>query len=138
MIVFEALSFIFFALAVYFFFKNREWKIKFEQKIRQFLDEKEKGIRQDAIERSARVLSGKTLEKLVPFLKEFKYNSHDIRWLGDPIDFVIFDGYSQNKEISRIVFCEVKSGESKLSPVQNKIKALVQEGKISWDEFKIK
>ena len=138
MVIFEVLSFVLLALTIYFFFKNREWKIKFDQKIKEFLDQEEKNIRQDAIERSARVLSGKTLEKLVPFLKEFKYNSHDIRWLGDPIDFVIFDGYSKNKEVSKIVFCEVKSGESKLTPVQNRIKEIVEEGKISWDEFRIK
>ncbi len=138
MVLFEALSFILLGVAIFFFFKNREWKIKFDQKIKEFLDQKEKDIREDAIQRSARVLSGKTLEKLVPFLKEFKYNSHDIRWLGDPIDFVIFDGYSENGEINKIVFCEVKSGESKLTSIQTQIKEAVENKKISWDEFRIK
>ena len=46
------------ALLIYFYFKNREWKIKFEQKIREWKESEEEKIRKDAIERSARTLSG--------------------------------------------------------------------------------
>src|SRR5437867_1526088 len=105
-VFFEALSFILLGIVIYFYFRNREWQIKFEQRIKEFLEKEEEKIRKDAIERSARTLSGKTLERLVPYLKEFQYNPHDIRWLGDPIDFVIFDGYSDNDEINKINFCE--------------------------------
>ena len=104
MVFFESLSLILSLILIYFYFKNREWHLKFEQRIKEFLEKEEEKIRQDAIERSARTLSGKTLEKFLPFLKEFPYNSHDIRWLGDPIDLVIFDGYSENEEINKIIF----------------------------------
>ncbi|MBI4010555.1 MAG: hypothetical protein HY361_05240 [Candidatus Aenigmarchaeota archaeon] len=123
-------------LLVYFVIKDLRWRYKFEQKIKEWLDKEEKRIRQDAIQRSARVLSGKTLEKFVPFLDRFTYNPHDVRWLGDPIDLVIFDGYSDNGNIRQIVFCEIKSGNSKLSNIQRKIKELVEQKQIKWVEFK--
>lgn len=125
-----------FVAVIYLWFKNREWNIRFEQKIKEWLEKEEERIRKDAIERSARTLSGKTLEKLVPFLERFPYDAHDIRWLGDPIDLVIFDGQSKD-ELEQIVFCEVKSGESKLTKGQNKIKELVERKKVKWEEFRI-
>ena len=125
-----------FVTVVYLWFKNREWNIRFDQKIKEWLEKEEQRIREDAIARSARTLSGKTLEKLVPFLENFPYDAHDIRWLGDPIDLVIFDGYSSDKP-DKIVFCEVKSGEGKLTKGQSKIKQLVENKKVEWKEFKI-
>ena len=103
-------------------------------------EREEKDIREDATLRGSRTLSGKTLEKLVPFLDKFNYDPHDVRWLGDPIDLVIFDGYSKNngKDLDQIVFLEVKSGNSKLSPNQNKIKDVVERKKIKWEEFRIR
>ena len=80
-------------------------RASFEQRIKEWLQKEEGNIRKDAIERSARILSGKTLEKLIPFLDKFPYNPHDLRWLGDPIDFVIFDGYSK-KSPEQIVFAK--------------------------------
>jgi predicted Holliday junction resolvase-like endonuclease len=125
-----------FVIVTYLWFKNREWRIRFEQKLLEWKRKEEETIRRDAIERSARTLSGRTLEKLVPFLDDFPYDAHDIRWLGDPIDLVIFDGQSSGN-LNQIVFCEVKSGESKLTKAQNKIKELVLKKKVKWEEFKI-
>jgi len=134
-------SFALFAVAIYLFFKNRELKMKFEKEVEDFIEVREQEIREDAITRSARTLSGKTLEKFVPFLENFPYDPHDVRWLGDPVDLVVFDGYSKNKEsgddIKQIVFCEVKSGESKLSEIQKRLKSLVEQKKVKWEEFKV-
>jgi len=57
------------AIVGYLVFKNIEWKFKFEERVKRYIEEKEEEIRRDAIERSSKILSGKTLEKLVPFLK---------------------------------------------------------------------
>ena len=86
---------------------------------------------------SARLISGKTIEKLLPFFKNFKYNPHDLRFVGDPIDYIIFDGYSEGK-IKQIVFLEIKSGKSKLSKIQNEIKEMIEKRKVKWEELKIK
>ena len=128
-----------FALVIFLFVKNLQWKYRFDHKIKEWMEKEEQKIRQDAINRSARTLSGKTLEKLVPFLERFGHDPHDVRWLGDPIDLVIFDGYSQNnhKAVEKITFCEIKSGDSKISSAQQRIKEIIQKKKIEWEEFKI-
>ena len=83
-------------IVIYLIFKNIQWRMKFEQRVREFLESSEEGIRKDAITRSARTLSGKALEKLVPFLERFGHDPHDVRWIGDPVDLIVFDGYSDS------------------------------------------
>ncbi len=120
----------------YLLFKNKMWQVRFEQRLMEWQESKEKEIREDAISRSARSLSGKTLEKMVPFLDRFPYDPHDVRWLGDPIDLVIFDGKSSGKT-DQIVFCEVKSGDSHLTESQKGVKEAIESKKVKWAEFRV-
>ena len=71
----------------------------------------EEEIRQDAIRRSQAVLLGKITEHFIPYLPMFKYNPKDARFIGSPIDFIVFDGLSEG-EIRKIVLVEVKAGKS--------------------------
>src|SRR3989344_1309164 len=105
MALLEILVVVFALIVLFLVYKNLEWKMRFERRIKDWIDEEEKRIRADAISRSARTLSGKTMEKLIPFLDRFPYDAHDMRWLGDPVDFVIFNGYSSEKSPKEIVFC---------------------------------
>ncbi|MEK6909865.1 MAG: Holliday junction resolvase-like protein [Candidatus Aenigmatarchaeota archaeon] len=136
MVVLEMLVVVLFAIVSFLAIKYIYLRANFEQRVKEWLQKEEDRIRKDAIERSARTLSGKTLEKLIPFLDKFPYNPHDLRWLGDPIDFVIFDGYSK-KSAKQIVFCEVKSGDSNLTKSQNELKELIENKKVKWFEFRI-
>lgn len=137
MVLLELIIAVLFVLLVYFIIKDLRWKYQFEHRVKEWLEKEEERIRQDAILRSARSLSGKAVEKFIPFLDKFPYNPHDVRWLGDPIDFVIFDGYSSKGDLTQIVFCEVKSGDSKLSNSQKKIKEVVEGKRVKWFEFKV-
>ena len=137
MVVLEILVAVLSVAVVFLVIRHVYLKSSFEQRLREWTEKEETRIRKDAIERSARTLSGKTLEKLIPFLDKFPYDAHDMRWLGDPVDFIIFDGYSSEKSPEQIVFCEVKSGQSSLSKTQNKIKELVEKKKVKWFEFRI-
>ncbi len=137
MVILELTIVILAIVAAYLFVKNMQWRFRFEHKIKNWIDEYEKKIREDAINRSARTLSGKTLEKLIPFLEKFNYDPHDVRWLGDPIDLVVFDKLSEKRDPEQIIFLEVKSGESKLSKVQQKIRELIERKKVHWEEFRI-
>jgi predicted Holliday junction resolvase-like endonuclease len=129
-------SFLLLILLAYFLIKNAEWKIKFEQKVKEEIEKREKEIKEEAIKRSARILAGKTLEKFIPFLEKFPHNPQDARWLGDPIDFVIFDGLSSGTP-SKIVFCEVKSGEGRLTKQQEKIREIVKKKMVEWSELRL-
>ncbi len=122
-------------ISIFMFLKFYTLKINIENHIK----ENEKEIRKDAINRSGRVLSGKILEKLIPFLSRFNHDPQDVRWIGDPIDLIVFDGYSKNqkKDINGITFIEVKSGESKLKSGQIKIRDVIEKGKVKFEEFRI-
>ena len=88
------------------------------------------------IKLSARIISGKTIEKLLPFFKDFKYDPHDMRFMGEPIDYIVFDGYSK-KKLKQIVFLEVKSGKSKLTKEQSELKKIIKKKKVKWEEVKV-
>lgn len=61
------------------------WEYKFEMRVKEWLEREERNIREDAIKRSALTRSGKALEKLCPFLTNFGYDPHDVRWLGETL-----------------------------------------------------
>lgn len=101
-----------------------QWKIDHTQEIRQ-----------EAIEKSQAVIAGKITEHFIPYLPEFTYNPKDARFLGTPIDFVIFDGLDEG-QIKGIVFAEIKTEKSTLSTRERQIREAVQSGKISWIEIR--
>jgi len=65
-------------------------------------------IRADAVQRSQAVTAGKVHEQLIPYLPSFPYNPKDVRFLGSPIDLVVFDGLAEG-QVRRVVFVEVKT-----------------------------
>lgn len=92
--------------------------------------------REDAIKRSRAVLSGNFSEQLAPYLPNFKYNPIECKFLGKPIDFIVFQGLDE-KEISEIVFVEVKSGKSSLSKPERSLRDAVKNKKVRWEEYRI-
>lgn len=78
--------------------------------------------------KSSEVILGQISETLAPFLDSFPNDNNDIKdlnFLGNPIDYVL---WGKNK----IVFIEVKSGKSRLSKKQRKIRKLIREGKVEF------
>jgi hypothetical protein len=75
-------------------------------------------------------------EHLAPYLPDFPYDPRDVRFLGAPVDLIIFDGMTEN-DLRKIVFLEVKTGSSGLSRRERKIRDAIQEGRVSWREFRL-
>lgn len=99
------------------------------------LTDKEKEIRGDAINRSQSVIMGKVSEHFIPFLPQTgsNVNPKEFRFIGSPIDFVVFRGlYDENAEID-IFFVEVKTGASRLSDKQMRIKKAVLDKRVHWE-----
>ncbi|HEV2473354.1 MAG TPA: Holliday junction resolvase-like protein [Chthonomonadales bacterium] len=71
---------------------------------------------------------GRISEQWFPLMERYPYDSSNFRFLGTPIDGVQF-------EADRILFVEFKSRTSELSPLQKRLKRLVQEGRVQWEEF---
>jgi len=94
------------------------------------------GYRKDAILKSRAVLGGYFSEQLAPFLPNFKHLPTECRFVGKPIDLIVFKGMD-DKDINEVVFVEVKSGKSKLSPVEKKLKETIEKKKVRWEEYRI-
>lgn len=100
------------------------------------LKEKIPDIREEAIKQSRSVLAGQFSEQIAPYFPDFPYKPTEARFLGKPIDFVVFKGMDE-KNIDEIVFVEVKSGKSALNGIQKSLKSSVENKKISWQEYRI-
>jgi len=93
-------------------------------------------IRQDSIKKSREVLSGQFSEQLAPFLPNFSYSPTECRFIGKPIDFIVF-ARRINAEPEEIIFVEVKSGKSKLSTTERKLRDIIKEKKIRWEVYRV-
>lgn len=91
----------------------------------------EKEIRKDAIEKSKAVITGKVTEHIIPYLPEFRYNPKDARFIGSPVDLIVFDGLDEG-DLRKIVFVEVKSGKSTLSKRERLIRDAIEQRRVEW------
>ncbi len=112
---------------------EEEMREKMEIKIREYLMQKEAEIRKDAIKRHEAVVMGKVTEHFIPYLPEFRYNPKDARFIGAPIDFVVFDGLSEGN-LRKIVFIEVKAGRSPtLNKRERQVRDVIEKRKVYWE-----
>ncbi len=100
----------------------RTWKI-----------DEEKKIRQDAIKKSEAVIRGKVTEHLIPYFPDFEYNPKDARFLGTPVDFIVFDGLSEG-QMNKVVFVEVKSGKTAaLSQREKLVRDCINKRRVTYE-----
>jgi predicted Holliday junction resolvase-like endonuclease len=105
-------------------------------KLTEWMQDQEKNIRQDAVQRSQAVTTGKIVEHLVPYLPNFNYNPKDARFIGSPVDFVVFDGMNDDEDDQlSIVFVEVKTGMSVLTRRERMVRDAIKAGRIKWVEW---
>lgn len=110
-------------------------RVEMEIQFEQWKNTYTQGIRQEAIQKSQSIIAGKVTEHFIPYLPKFTYNPKDARFLGSPIDFIIFDGLDEGI-LRSIVFAEIKTGASSLNTRERQIRDIVKEGKISWIEIR--
>ncbi|MBU4256097.1 MAG: hypothetical protein L6265_10170 [Thermoplasmatales archaeon] len=85
--------------------------------------------------KSRAVLGGKFSEQLAPYLPDFKYDPTEVRFIGSPVDFIVFKGTS-TKEPEEIVFVEVKTGKSVLSENERKLKEIIENKRVRWEMYR--
>ena len=93
-------------------------------------------IRENAVQRSLAVTAGKVHEQLVPYLPEFGFNPKDARFLGSPVDLVIFDGLAAG-DVKRVVFLEVKTGGSPLTTRERQVRDVIDAREVVWAELRL-
>ena len=96
-----------------------------------------KKLRKDAVKRSKAVINGQVAEQIAPFLPDFPANPSDARFIGKPVDFIVFSGLSENEKIDEILFVEVKTGKSLLSEREKEEKKEKEKGNVRYVEYRI-
>lgn len=106
--------------------EDREWQLhKLESIVKQRL------------KTSRSVIGGQFSEQLAPYLPDFKYNPSEVRFIGKPIDFLVFKGMD-NQEIEEVIFVEVKSGKSKsLNKHERILRDVIKEKKVRWEQYEV-
>jgi predicted Holliday junction resolvase-like endonuclease len=117
-----------------------------QDRIEQLLTERERDLldaRRESVQKSRSSLKGQIAEQMAPLLPGFRYAPADARFIGDPIDYLVFSGYTGlrdargSAENLDIVLLEVKQGGSALSPYQKAIARSVEEGRVRFEILRI-
>lgn len=95
-----------------------------------------KEIREEAIRQSRAVLGGQFSEQLAPYLPDFPFSPTEVRFIGKPIDFIVFKGMD-GKAITEVVFVEVKSGKSAMNKNERRLRDAIKERKVRWVEYRV-
>ena len=95
--------------------------------------------RKDSVKRQRSILKGQATEHLAPYINA-DYSPKDYKFMGDPIDYVIFDGMSDSPSdsntINKIIFMDIKTGTARLTKIQKKIKQTILEGKVEFQVYR--
>lgn len=123
-------------ISITFYLMRERFERRFllwQEQEREIMEIERSSIRKQAISQSRAVLGGRFTEQMAPYLPEFKYDPTEARFIGSPIDMLVFPGLSQGLP-SEIVIMEIKNGPSaQLTPVERKIQKLVEDGMVRWE-----
>ncbi|MEG2263752.1 MAG: Holliday junction resolvase-like protein [Acinetobacter sp.] len=126
--------------------RNGRIKAEYEQYIAELELEHQQSLiaaQKRSVNTSRAVLKGKMAEQLAPIMPEFQYLPSDAKFLGDPVDYVVFDGYTDfrdgegDAEDIEVVLIDIKSGGARLTKGQQAIAHAVQEGRVRFETIRI-
>lgn len=126
--------------------RNGRIKAEYEQYIAELELEHQQALVQAqkrSVNTSRAVLKGKMAEQLAPIMPEFQYLPSDAKFLGDPVDYVVFDGYTDfrdgdgSAEDIEVVLIDIKSGGARLTKGQQAIEQAIKEGRVRFETIRI-
>ncbi len=87
---------------------------------------------------AARSRRGRAVEQLAPFAPEFaeRFDPADARFLGAPVDFVVFDGLAAG-DLREVVLIEVKTGRSRLNGNEVAVREAIAEGRVAYELLRL-
>ena len=103
---------------------------------RELIDTAKKA-RKDSTKRQRAILKGGISEIIAPWALEGVNSVKELRFLGSPIDFIGFNGLDIDGEIN-IKFIEIKTGKSRLTKEEKRIKEAVEAKRVEWQTIEIK
>ena len=80
--------------------------------------------------RSLAVKKGQMAEQFLPLIESYPWDPQNFKFLGSPVDGIAF-------EQDKVIIVEFKTGRSQLNPNQKRIRKLVSDGKVDFQEIRI-
>jgi predicted Holliday junction resolvase-like endonuclease len=114
--------------------KQQLWEAadaELRRRMQEWEEEWETKVRSDALARSGAVVTGQVAEQLAPYMFNFPYNPKDARFIGSPIDMIVFDGMSEG-DLRRVIFLEIKTGGSHVNKRQRQIRGILHANQVEW------
>ncbi|MGC8533780.1 MAG: Holliday junction resolvase-like protein [Candidatus Parvarchaeum sp.] len=111
--------------------------------LKKKIDQWEKYEMQKALEKTVNlqrpILKGRISEQLFPVLYQKEGDLSDLRFLGNPVDYIKFEGLSNLSETGKvkIKFIEIKTGNAKLNKNEEAVKKAVEDKEVYWEEITI-
>jgi len=105
--------------------------------LKEELEKKYEKQNKESLNAQRAIVKGQISEQMAPLIPGFRHKTEDCLFIGKPIDFLVFDGLSENN-ITGITLLEIKSGKARVNKHQSQIDQVVREGKVNWEVFKIK
>lgn len=120
----------------------KTWLDKYElqllalQEKEQVFEAKEAELREKAIERGRSKVPLMIKDCLCPEFKKLEYDPYDIKAIMDPVDFVVFDGLNEGKQVQSVTFL-AKITNPQMQKVTDSIKTAVSKGSYDWKVARI-
>ena len=96
-----------------------------------------KTAKADALKKSRSIIRGQASEHLAPFVIP-NTNPKDYRFMGNPVDYICFDGLSdildgQSDSIKGVRFIDIKTGKSGLNKPQRRIRTAIEKNLVTFE-----
>ena len=83
-------------------------------------------LRNNIAEKQRAGIKGKLAETFAPFLPGFPFKPSECKFIGDTIDYLVFEGLDE-RDIKGVHLVEIKDSNSKLSKHQKQIKDIIDD-----------
>jgi len=102
------------------------WRRRFEQ------------FRKLSAQHQRATLRGQMAERVAFLFPQFTWNPSDAHFLGQPVDYVIFDGLTENRDCVstrpiEIVFVEAKSGKETLTDIEKLVQQAIHQKRVRYE-----
>jgi predicted Holliday junction resolvase-like endonuclease len=114
------------------------WLDTYETRLRRLEDkekifeEKEKGLREAAIERGRAQVPKMICKCIDQGIASFNYNPYDIKALLHPVDFVVFNGLNEEEKLSDISFLSKTTANEGLNTIRTSLESAIEKERYNW------
>lgn len=126
--------------------RNGKIQAEYEVRISELKRKHQKELRlvqSRSVNSSRAILKGKMAEQFAPIFPEFEYLPSDAKFLGDPVDYIVFNGYNAFRDGDgradeiEVVLIDIKSGNARLTKGQQAIADAIKKGRIRFETIRV-